>query len=229
MRYDPNYDNQFFWDRSNRPGLLDLANMVKTNIGGTNSPRDKRSRKISVDLAVGAIAVAVTCVIIYATSRSALFTLVIGVVAVFYAMGIGMLVELLLSRTIYSRNYTETVSAKCIGISIHGETENGQLIKTPVFEYSFGGRNYIAFDGKWSNFRDNFPEIGGDWEIELDPDNPEDIRWQPDKSFSKFAAIWGIAAILFASMVLWSTLHDEDFMAACNIDAEMRIETSAER
>ena len=229
MRYEPNYRSQFFWDSEGRPGIEDLFNFLKTNTGGSRIPRNRLSKLINVELAIGAVAVAIACVIIYVTSKSVLLTLVLGMVSVFYAMGIAALVGLIIARTKFATNYTETVSAKCIGISISGMTDHRQLLKTPVFKYSYGGRNYIAFDGKWSNFHDAFPEIGGDWEIDVNPDDPEDIRWQPGKSTAKFIVIWGVASILFASMMMWVCTQDEDFMAACKADGGTRIETSAER
>ncbi len=228
MRYEPNYSRQYFSESDSIPSPIELASSINVNGSFNKMPKDRFTSAVHAMIGIGALVLAVVAVIIYVVTKSPLLTLVMSMAAVFFIMGILAFVGLALSRTKFAKSYTETVPAKCIGISIRGVTDHMRLIKTPVFKYAYGGKDYIAIDGKWANFHDAFPEIGGDWEIEVNPDDPEDIRWQQGRSTAKFVIIWGIASIIFASGMLWLCFQDEDFMKAARADNHIRIEQVAD-
>ena len=216
MRYEPSYQRQLFWDSEGAPGLSDVIDAMSGRINnfGNKIPSTKKNAMVTY-LAFGTFAVGLLAAIItYIARKSVLLTMIVGLVSVFYAMGAAALIGLVISRTFFSRKCTEPVNAKCIGISIRGRSEHGKLIKAPVFKYAYGGRNYLAVDGRWTNFYKEFPKIGEDWEIKVDPDDPEEIEWTESKSTSIFIVLWGVGSIIMASLILWMCLQDKNFMEA---------------
>ena len=215
MRYEPSYRRQVFSENGGFPDTMALLQAISGNNYGSRMPKDKRGKMVSIELPIGLVIVLIAAGIIYMKTHSITLTLVLGMVALFYVMGLMAFVGLILSRTVFSTDYTETVTAKCIGISIRGMSDHFRLIKTPVFKYYYGGSNHIAFDAMWSTMHDSFPEVGQDWQIEINPDDPDDLRWQKGKKTGLFLIIWGIASILFATLLLWLTTQDEAFMETC--------------
>ncbi len=219
MIYNQNYRDQFFWDQPGKPSISQLFGMVKSEL---STPRVKRPSnpvtKVSlVSLGIGALIVALSALLSYALTKSILFMIIIIMVTAFIFMGASFIVIAVYNFFIYGRRCTVSTPATCIGYSISGSSNNNsggaRLLRSPVFKYTYGGLEYIAFDDVYES-GGNVPPMNVETTILVDPSDPSHIKWD----FSNRKAVWIIAGgaifILMAFGLLFLCLSDDDFREA---------------
>lgn len=215
MRYDRNYRDQFFWDSDVMPSIADALFMAKNEMmyQRVKAPKNWRSSLIRNGMLIALIVIVISLAVLYIVTKSYLLVIVMGILSVIFAMGVLVLVLSFMTWSISRKKVTHAISARCIGLSINGMTQNGSLVKTPVFEYEYGGTKYTAFDGKWTNVKREIPEIGSSCDILIDPDEPEDMEWDTGNSVKRFLVLFGLGAIAMSILFGWITLQDEAFMS----------------
>ena len=218
MRYNANYKNQFFWDSNNDITFKQLWEMMKAEFatGGRNvtPPRSRFSKFITIGICSVAGAALVSFGISFLVTKGAVFALVIAMLTLFIFLGIFFIALSIFGFVILPKSYTEQIEAVCVGHSISGGGGNdgaGRPARCPVFEYTYKGQKYLAYDGIYDNTSAK-PMIGATVPIMIDPAAPEELMWNSPNGAMIFLSLGGLFFIVLALAMLFVTLNDDNFM-----------------
>ncbi|MBO4926814.1 MAG: hypothetical protein J5379_00990 [Clostridiales bacterium] len=217
MLFNADYSGQIFCDREG--GMISFSELSGMSYGNTVSkPRPvsqaadtepkifKTGLLITLGLAIAAGGIA------FLVSRSGIGSFALGFMCLFLGGTTTVFSFICYKLLIRTRRITEPVEAKCIGYSLHSEKTDtgGGTTRCPVFEYSYGGKDYVAFDGMYTGSK-KIPGIGSVMDIWIDPNDPAELLWSKSnirKTFVFDATI--CAALIIAEIVLIvSMLFDE--------------------
>ena len=218
MFYDPNYKNQVFWesnDISYSQVWAKLKDEIRNQAVREKAPGSRLSAFVKYGVLGMVILTLLSAVAALVITKSLLFTLVAGLCFMFFWLGWLCLFIGIVGFVILPKRYSVPVEAACIGYSISGiggSNEGGGGIPVcPVFEYEFGGNRFTAYDGVYENINRK-PGIGTKTEILIDPEQPEELRWnRSNKNAVFFFLAFGFAVAL-SSAIFLIVLNDDNFM-----------------
>ncbi|MBO4635824.1 MAG: hypothetical protein J5685_01635 [Clostridiales bacterium] len=198
MLYDRNYRDQMFWETEYYPTLTEFFTRLRqVDYRDLCYPPKGKAFGLAVKGFGTAFAVGVlTGVISWLVTGSGVFGLVLGMMAFF---GIGIVVAFLIARkTLVTEpaKMTSEVNAKCIGYSLSGSGKGGGVLRTPVFQYNVGGREYIAYDGVYTR-HSRMPAIDEYCSIWVNPEEPEYMKWDDAHNMKTFIFAAFVCAIIF--------------------------------
>ncbi|MBR5420611.1 MAG: DUF3592 domain-containing protein [Lachnospiraceae bacterium] len=212
MRYDPNYKDQIFREENGRIGLGEIIGMVKSEMNApkTKMPPTRLSGLMKKVLPVMGVMLALVALITFVLTKSPVYTIVITMCWLFIFFGIVLLIIALYSFVCVPKQCTDVVEAMCIGHSISGGGNGARPLHSPVFQYEYRGRTYVAFDGLYEN-NPKMPPVGFSVNIRVNPMDPEELIWD----FSRQRLIWfllgTVIALTVGVMFFYVALVDEDF------------------
>lgn len=193
MIYNENYSNQFFRDTNEPFTLKDFYKLSKEKLAikeqNINPPKSQDIKIWIVGLGVTFVMTAVACIIVALTRfKTASLGLMIAVAMLMFFLGgtVTVYVKIVNRLMIIPRRMTEPVNALCVGFSLSGnESGEGGIMQTPVFKYKYGEIEYLAYDGIYTNHAE-FPGIGEEWTIAVDPNNPSELVWSTKNNIKLF-------------------------------------------
>lgn len=217
MIYDPRYQGQVFWDAPHSPDLMTLLNMLQDQIRLKSEivypPAGKDSKILGFGFGITALLGLAAGGITHLITKASLASFIVGFISLFLGFTVTALIiahNRLISRP---RLMTSEVNAVCIGHSI--TRSDHHTSRTPVFKYTYKGREYTAYDGNYAN-NTKIPSTGSEVTIKVDPEDPAEIMWS-DKNNKKmffFAAMICIVMIIGEIAMIIVTLSDKGIMGS---------------
>lgn len=217
MIYDERYRDQIFWENpydldyaSFKSKLLDLA-MNKTQF--ITPPAGKDAKTVGIGFLIAVVVAALAGVITHFATGAGIGAVVVAVIAFFM---VGTVTAVIVARNrliVRPSKMTQEVNAKCVGYSLTGS--DGHMNRCPVFKYTYGGREYLAYEGNYSN-RGERPEIDSMVTIRVDHDDPAEFVWN-DRNNQKtfvFSAVICVIMFLVEIAMLIITLSDKGLMGS---------------
>lgn len=215
MIYDPRYRDQIFWDAPHKPDLMTLINMFQDQIRLKSEvvypPSGKDAKTLGIGLGCSALAGLAAGGITYLMTKVGLASFIVGFITLFLGFTITALIIARYRLIIRPSKMTSEVNAVCVGYSISRSDQH--TIRTPVFKYTYNGREYLAYDGNYSN-HSKIPSIDSTLTIRIDPEDPAELMWSERnnrKTFFFAAAVCVIMIIGEIGMII-VTLGDKGIM-----------------
>lgn len=222
MNYNPDYRHQMFWD-TNEP--INFMSVMREMSQMDRFPREKYpatkvSKVMRIEGLIGMILSVISALIAFIISKSVVLLIVVFMIAVILCLGIASIVLGVARNIIINRNVTETITAKCIGYSISGGgSKSRRVMRSPVFKYNYRGVDHVAFDGVWSNSGSRLPKVGDDFEIKIDPNDPDELVWEKNSGTNFIAIAMGVFALILAGGFIKLACSDDSFRAAIDNEA----------
>ena len=216
MIYDERYRNQVFWDVPHGPDYASLKRkLIDLAMNGQNRitpPAGKDSKTIGIGALAALVLAVLAGVITHFVTGAGIGAAVVGFIVFFLA---GTVTALIIARNrllVRPKLMTQEVNAMCVGYSITGN--DGHINRTPVFKYTYAGREYLAYDGIYSN-RGRLPEIDSTVTIKVDPEDPAEFIWSDNnqKTFVFAAVICAIMILTEIAMIV-IILSDKGLMGS---------------
>ena len=220
MRYQPNYQNQFFMDENRSLTIAELFHVAKdhTQYKRVPMPLDPQLKIIYLIAGIFAGLDLLTTLATFIISRSIAFAIVIMLIMMVFLLGIFFIIVSVYKFIIAPKKCTVPVEAKCIGYSIsHSGNSHGRPARSPVFTYEYNGYNFTAFDSVYENHI-SLPEIGSICNILVNPEDPEDLVWKQSKGRAAWFIAGGIFGIVLSIAIFSICFKDQNFMDSVKYD-----------
>ena len=215
MIYDPRYRGQVFWDAPHKPDLMTLINMLQDQIRLKSEivypPAGKDSKTLGIGLGCTALFALLAGGLTFLITKVGIASFIVGFISLFLGFTVTALIiahNRLISRP---RLMTSEVNAVCVGHSI--TRSDHHMSRTPVFKYTYNGREYLAYDGNYAN-KTKIPAIDSTVTINIDPEDPSEFMWSEsnNKKMFFFVAMICIVMIIGEIAMIIVTLSDKGIM-----------------
>ena len=215
MIYDPRYRGQVFWDAPHKPDLMTLINMLQDQIRLKSEivypPSGKDSKTLGIGLGISALLGLAAGGITYLVTKVGLASFIVGFISLFFGFTVTALIIAYNRLIVRPRLMTSEVNALCVGHSI--AMSDHHATRTPVFKYTYNGREYLAYDGNYAN-KTKIPEIDSTITINIDPEDPSEFMWSESNNKKIFfcAAAVCVMMIIGEIAMIVVTLGDKGIM-----------------
>ncbi|MBR5386955.1 MAG: hypothetical protein IK142_05160 [Clostridiales bacterium] len=215
MIYDERYREQVFWDAPYTPELRILIGMIRDKALNRTEiiypPAGKDMKTLGIGLGCSALFALLAGGLTFLITKVGLAAFIVGFIGLF--MGFTVTAFLIARDRLLIRPQlmTSQVNAVCVGHSLTGG--DGHMNRCPVFKYTYNGREYLAYDGNYSN-RTKLPDIDEKLTIKIDPEHPEELMWNEGHNKNSFFFAALVCAIIFLGEIgmIAVTLCDKGIM-----------------
>ena len=222
MRYDPNYNDQFFYDSSNDIGLSNVFDIMKSEMSrrkdayqnGVKRPPSPYGKGVGIGVLVLLVLWIIIFGICFLITKSFIYSLIMAMCGLFVGFGFVLIFMGVYFFILLPKKCCLPVEATCIGHSISGSNNSRgrmQTLRCPVFEYDYGGEHFVAFDAIYDN-TSKIPFVGLKTTIQINPDKPDELVWNFEKSRLIFFIAGAVFAIALGSAFIWLTNQDESLL-----------------
>ena len=215
MIYDPRYRDQVFWDAPHKPDLMTLINMLQDQIRLKSEivypPAGKDAKTLGIGLGCSALFALLAGGLTFLITKVGIAAFIVGFIGLFMGFTVTAFFIARDRLLIRPQLMTSQVNAVCVGHSLTGG--DGHMNRCPVFKYTYNGREYLAYDGNYSN-RTKLPDIDEKLTIRIDPEHPEELMWNEghNKNTFFFAAAVCVIMIIGEIAMIVVTLGDKGIM-----------------
>ena len=215
MIYDERYRDQVFWDAPYSPDLHILINMIREKALNRTEiitpPAGKDLKTLGIGLGCTALLALAAGGITYLVTKVGLAAFIVGFISLFIGFTITAFLIARNRLLIRPKLMTAQVNAVCVGHSLTGG--DGHMNRCPVFKYTYNGREYLAYDGNYTN-RTKLPDVDEKLTIRIDPEDPAELMWSEGQNKNSFFFAVIVCAVLLLGEIgmIFVTLCDEGIM-----------------